>query len=117
LRSASRTRAAKVALVALGIFGAALFYGDGMITPAISVLSAVEGLAVVSPSLESLVLPIALVILTGEESAERRLCVVAHAAATTTRTDPCYGTPKSMSAGLLRGLAHHSQRRWPDVNG
>ena len=34
----------KVALVALGIFGAALFYGDGMITPAISVLSAVEGL-------------------------------------------------------------------------
>ena len=34
----------KAALVALGIFGAALFYGDGMITPAISVLSAVEGL-------------------------------------------------------------------------
>ena len=55
----------KVALVALGIFGAALFYGDGMITPAISVLSAVEGLEVVSPSLESLVVPIALGILTG----------------------------------------------------
>jgi KUP system potassium uptake protein len=58
-------RTAKVVLVALGIFGAALFYGDGMITPAISVLSAVEGLGVVAPSLESLVLPIALVILTG----------------------------------------------------
>src|SRR4051794_10020983 len=58
-------RTAKVVLVALGIFGAALFYGDGMITPAISVLSAVEGLGVVEPSLESLVLPIALVILTG----------------------------------------------------
>ena len=56
---------AKVALVALGIFGAALFYGDGMITPAISVLSAVEGVEVVEPSLESLVVPIALVILTG----------------------------------------------------
>src|SRR3954471_4144748 len=39
-------RTAKVVLVALGIFGAALFYGDGMITPAISVLSAVEGLGV-----------------------------------------------------------------------
>src|SRR5215217_5802209 len=57
-------RRAKVALVALGIFGAALFYGDGMITPAISVLSSVEGLQVVEPSLESLVVPIALVILT-----------------------------------------------------
>ena len=58
------SRAAQVALVALGIFGAALFYGDGMITPAISVLSAVEGLEVVSPSLDSLVVPIALAILT-----------------------------------------------------
>ena len=57
------SRAAQVALVALGIFGAALFYGDGMITPAISVLSAVEGLEVVSPSLDSLVVPIALTIL------------------------------------------------------
>ena len=51
-------------LISLGIFGAALFYGDGMITPAISVLSAVEGLEIVSPSLDSLVVPIALVILT-----------------------------------------------------
>ncbi|HEX8105109.1 MAG TPA: potassium transporter Kup [Solirubrobacteraceae bacterium] len=59
-----RSRRAKVTLIALGIFGAALFYGDGMITPAISVLSAVEGLEVVSPSFESLVVPIALGILT-----------------------------------------------------
>ncbi len=57
-------RMAKASLVALGIFGAALFYGDGMITPAISVLSAVEGLKVAAPGLESLVVPIALVILT-----------------------------------------------------
>jgi KUP system potassium uptake protein len=56
-------RAAKATLVALGIFGAALFYGDGMITPAISVLSAVEGLEVAAPSLESLVLPITLAVL------------------------------------------------------
>ena len=57
-------RAAKAALVALGIFGAALFYGDGMITPAISVLAAVEGLEVAAPGLESLVLPITLGVLT-----------------------------------------------------
>jgi KUP system potassium uptake protein len=59
-----RRRSAKAALVALGIFGAALFYGDGMITPAISVLSAVEGLKVAAPSLESLVIPITLGVLT-----------------------------------------------------
>ncbi|MFZ0385563.1 MAG: KUP/HAK/KT family potassium transporter [Solirubrobacteraceae bacterium] len=52
-------------LVVLGIFGAGLFFGDGMITPAISVVSAVEGLDVVTPSLSHLVVPIALVILIG----------------------------------------------------
>jgi KUP system potassium uptake protein len=57
-------RMAKAVLVALGIFGASLFYGDGMITPAISVLSAVEGLEVAAPAMESLVVPITLVILT-----------------------------------------------------
>jgi KUP system potassium uptake protein len=57
-------RWAKAVLVALGIFGASLFYGDGMITPAISVLSAVEGLQVAAPSLEHLVVPITLAILT-----------------------------------------------------
>src|SRR3954468_12458119 len=57
-------RAAKMALIALGIFGASLFYGDGMITPAISVLSAVEGLKVAAPALESLVVEITLVIIT-----------------------------------------------------
>ena len=46
-----------------GILGTAMFYGDGMITPAISVLSAVEGLEVVAPQLHSLVIPITLVIL------------------------------------------------------
>jgi KUP system potassium uptake protein len=65
VRGATPTgRAATAALVALGIFGAALFYGDGMITPAISVLSSVEGLEVVAPGLEPAVLPIALVVLT-----------------------------------------------------
>ncbi len=60
---AARRRLAGGALIALGIFGAALFYGDGMITPAISVLSAVEGLKVVAPELESLIVPITLGVL------------------------------------------------------
>jgi KUP system potassium uptake protein len=50
-------------LVVLGIFGAGLFFGDGMITPAISVISAVEGLNVATPALSHLVVPIALAIL------------------------------------------------------
>jgi KUP system potassium uptake protein len=64
-RAGLPARSTQLVLISLGIFGAALFYGDGMITPAISVLSAVEGLEVVSPSLDSLVVPIALAILTG----------------------------------------------------
>ncbi|MFO1424346.1 MAG: potassium transporter Kup [Candidatus Competibacteraceae bacterium] len=50
-------------LIGLGIFGAALFYGDGVITPAISVLSAVEGLHIATPMLDDYVIPITLVIL------------------------------------------------------
>lgn len=49
----------------LGIFAAALFYGDSMITPAISVLSAVEGLNVVAPQLEQFVVPMTILILLG----------------------------------------------------
>jgi KUP system potassium uptake protein len=51
--------------VALGVAGAALFYGDAVITPAISVLSAVEGLKLVTPAFDHYVVPIALVILIG----------------------------------------------------
>jgi KUP system potassium uptake protein len=61
------TRSSRTTLVVtmLGIFASALFYGDSMITPAISVLSAVEGLNVVAPWLEEFVLPITAVVLTG----------------------------------------------------
>jgi KUP system potassium uptake protein len=52
-------------LVLMGIFGAALLYGDGMITPAITVLGAVEGLKVATPLFESYVVPVAVVILIG----------------------------------------------------
>jgi KUP system potassium uptake protein len=59
------TKARGVALVTgFGVLGAALFFGDSVITPAISVLSAVEGLEVVSPALSSLVLPITVIVLT-----------------------------------------------------
>jgi KUP system potassium uptake protein len=55
----------KFFITALGVFAAALFFGDGMITPAISVLSAVEGLDIISPQFKSLIIPITLVVLTG----------------------------------------------------
>jgi KUP system potassium uptake protein len=55
----------RTVLLMLGLAGAALFYGDGMITPAISVLSAVEGLEVATPALQAYVVPIAVVVLVG----------------------------------------------------
>ena len=58
-------------LILLGLFGTALLYGDGAITPAISVLSAVEGLAVATPVFDPYVIPIAVVILIGLFSVQR----------------------------------------------
>ena len=60
-----RRRRAKAVLIALGMFGVALFYGDGMITPAISVLSAVEGVKVATPGLSSVVIPVTIAVLAG----------------------------------------------------
>lgn len=59
-------------LLVLGLFGAALLYGDGMITPAISVLSAVEGLEVATPFFRPYVVPITVIILIGLFSFQRR---------------------------------------------
>ncbi|WP_028997361.1 potassium transporter Kup [Azohydromonas australica] len=59
------------ALLAVGMFGTAIFYGDGVITPAISVLSAVEGLEVASEHLHPFVVPITLVVLTGLFAVQR----------------------------------------------
>ncbi|NMG44362.1 potassium transporter Kup [Aromatoleum toluvorans] len=56
----------------LGVFAAALFYGDSMITPAISVLSAVEGLGIIAPELQSFVVPLTVVILTALFMIQRR---------------------------------------------
>ena len=69
-RRVGRRRAATVFTV-LGMLGAAMFLGDSVITPAISVLSAVEGLEVVEPTLARLVVPLAVVILAGLFLVER----------------------------------------------
>ena len=53
----------RAALIALGVFGAALLYGDGMITPSISVLSAIEGLNVATPALKDFVIPLTILTL------------------------------------------------------
>ena len=58
-------------LMTVGLFGTAVFYGDGVITPAISVLSAVEGLEVAAPQLHDWVIPLTLLVLTGLFAAQR----------------------------------------------
>jgi KUP system potassium uptake protein len=68
----TRPRRSRVAMVYLGLFGAALLYGDGMITPAISVLSAVEGLEVATPHLAHFVVPLTCVILVVLFAVQRR---------------------------------------------
>jgi KUP system potassium uptake protein len=65
LRATASGTGGRWLLMTLGLFGAALFYGDGIITPAISVLSAVEGLEVATPALQPFVIPITIVILIG----------------------------------------------------
>ncbi|MEX8506227.1 potassium transporter Kup [Leptothrix ochracea] len=58
-------------LMSVGMFGTAIFYGDGVITPAISVLSAVEGLEVAAPQLHSAIIPITLVVMLGLFAVQR----------------------------------------------
>jgi KUP system potassium uptake protein len=72
LRSTSRGSKRYLWIMAAGLVGAALFYGDGVITPAISVLSAVEGLKIATPLFEPYVIPISLVLLAGLFLVQRR---------------------------------------------
>jgi KUP system potassium uptake protein len=71
-RWGSRSGRTALALATLGVFGAALFAGDSMITPAISVLSAVEGLKVINPGLQGWVVPITAIIIVGLFAVQRR---------------------------------------------
>jgi len=59
-------------LIGFGIFGAAMFYGDGMITPAISVLGAVEGLEIIAPQLHPFIVPVTLVIIVALFAIQKR---------------------------------------------
>jgi len=67
----TRSRRKTMLLAALGLFGASLFFGDSMITPAISVLSAVEGLKVISPDFRDFIVPITAVIIVALFSVQR----------------------------------------------
>ena len=78
----TRERRWTAGIVLLGVFATALFYGDSMITPAISVLSAVEGLTTVEPRFAPYVVPIAVVILVG------LFAIQSHG---TARSAPCSG--------------------------
>ncbi len=62
----------RMVVIVLGLIGAALLYGDGIITPAISVLSAMEGISVAAPAFEHLVLPLAFVVIIGLFWAQKR---------------------------------------------
>jgi KUP system potassium uptake protein len=64
-KAAGNSPQRRVILLLIGVFGAALFYGDSVITPAISVLSAVEGLEVITPAFKPYVLPICAAVLVG----------------------------------------------------
>jgi KUP system potassium uptake protein len=68
----ARGKRTAMALAAAGLFGAALFFGDSMITPAISVLSSVEGLKVIDPELADFVVPITAVIIVALFSVQRQ---------------------------------------------
>ncbi len=70
-KAAGTTRRRHMVLLLVGVFGASLFYGDSVITPAISVLSAVEGLEVATPAFKPYVLPISIAVLIGLFSVQR----------------------------------------------
>ena len=93
-------------LMTLGIFGAALFYGDGMITPAISVLSAVEGLEVATPAFKTFVIPISLIVLIGLFMVQRH---------GTARVGALFGPVMLLWFATLAVLGVHSIARYPEV--
>ena len=67
-----RKKRRRRSLLVVGLFGTALLYGDGVITPAISVISAVEGLSLITPDLEGYVVPLAAVIIVGLFAIQRQ---------------------------------------------
>ena len=93
-------------LMMLGLVGASLFYGDGIITPAISVLSAVEGLEVLHPELHPFVIPIALGVLIGLFGVQRN---------GTAKVGALFGPIMVIWFGCLAGLGVNSLSNAPEV--
>jgi KUP system potassium uptake protein len=93
-------------LVLIGLFGAALLYGDSMITPAISVLSAVEGLEVATPFFQPYVIPITVVILVALFSGQSR---------GTARVGAVFGPVMLVWFAVLAGLGLYHVASHPDV--
>jgi len=94
------------AVVALGLFGAALLYGDGAITPAISVLSAVEGLKVAAPGLDPYVVPIAVAVLIGLFAIQKR---------GTARVGAVFGPVMVVWFAVLAALGIHAIAQMPGI--
>jgi len=93
-------------VVGLGIFAAALFYGDAIITPAISVLSAVEGLSVITPNFQPLIIPITLGILVALFLIQRH---------GTGRVGRLFGPITVLWFLILAGMGLHSVAQTPEV--
>jgi len=72
LNSVTRASRWHYVLMVIGVFGATMFYGDSVITPAISVLGAIEGLEVAAPGMESYVVPLTIIVLVALYSVQRR---------------------------------------------
>lgn len=103
---ASRQGKSTGLLVGLGLFGAALLYGDGIITPAITVLGAVEGLEVVTPRFKPYVVPITIAILVGVFSVQRH---------GTSRVGGVFGPVTFAWFATIGGLGIPQILRTPDV--
>ena len=93
-------------LLLLGIFGTAIFFGDGVITPAISVLSAVEGLEVAAPGLHRFVVPVTLLVITALFAAQRFGTAV---------VGRLFGPVTLVWFGVLAGLGLHQLLGNPQV--
>ena len=100
------------ALLLLGLFGAALLYGDGMITPAISVLSAMEGLAIATPALGHFVVPLTIAVLIGLFALQHR-GTASHRRAVRARHDRVVRRPRRARGRLARPVAGDPGLRRP----
>jgi KUP system potassium uptake protein len=96
----------RMTIIVLGIFGAALFYGDGVITPAISVLSAVEGLEIAAPGLQRWVIPITIAVIVALFSVQRH---------GTSRIGAVFGPVCLVWFVSIAGLGILGITRYPDV--